>query len=316
MENFDAKKFAINLKWKMGVLQILNALPFLALTLSTLWMDEMGLGRILLALVLFFTFRTIIILVYNKKLYALLHDDLAPGRLLDVLREGKIYSRNGVIELHAYLAAGQWQRVADICAQKLNDPQYRLKKHVYMGFLADMYFNLADDAHLREVCDAFDAYVAASKPDAIMQQMKEPMAYYRNYLDGAYEKCFAYREKTLAQAAKAKPNRYATVIRNFEHAVVCFRAGHMEEAQVLFERVVADAPQLALATLSEEYLRALREGGEPCFGERVTPSGQDGLPPIPKSHRVLRGVIKVLLPIAIGMLALAAVLLLVAEILL
>ena len=187
MENFDAKKFAINLKWKMGVLQILNVLPFLALTLSTLWMDEMGLGRILLALVLFFTFRTIIILVYNKKLYALLHDDLAPGRLLDVLREGKIYSRNGGIELHAYLAAGLWQRVADICAQKLNDPQYRLKKHVYMGFLADMYFNLADDAHLREVCDAYDAYVAASKPDAIMQQMNEPMAYYRNYLDGAYE---------------------------------------------------------------------------------------------------------------------------------
>jgi hypothetical protein len=90
----------------------------------------------------------------------------------------------------------------------------------------------------------------------------------------------------------------------------------MEEAQVLFERVIADAPQLALAALSEEYLRAMREGGEPCFGERVTPSGQDGLPPIPKSHRVLRGVIKVLLPIAIGMLALAAILLLVVEILL
>jgi hypothetical protein len=235
---------------------------------------------------------------------------------LDVLREGKIYSRNGVIELHAYLAAGQWQRVADICAQKLNDPQYRLKKHIYMGFLADMYFNLADDAHLREVCDAYDAYVAASKPDAIMQQMNEPMAYYRNYLDGAYEKCFAYREKTLAQAAKAKPNCYATAIRDFEHAVVCFRAGHMEEAQVLFERVVADAPQLALATLSEEYLRALREGGEPCFGERVTPSGQDGLPPIPKSHRVLHVIARVAMTVALIMLAVVAVLLLVVEILL
>ena len=314
MENFDAKKFAINLKWKMGVLQILNALPFLALTLSTLWMDEMGLGRILLALVLFFTFRTIIILVYNKKLYALLHDDLAPGRLLDVMREGKIYSRNGVIELHAYLAAGQWQRVADICAQKLNDPQYRLKKHIYMGFLADMYFNLADDAHLREVCDAYDAYVAASKPDAIMQQMNEPMAYYRNYLDGAYEKCFAYREKTLAQAAKAKPNRYATAIRDFEHAVVCYRAGCIDEARICFEQVVEQAPHVAAATVAQEYLRVLREGGEPCF-ERIVPSGKNGLPPMPRAHRVLQKIKTIWVIVAIAVWTVAIVLLLIAEIL-
>lgn len=313
MENFDAKKFAKQLKFKAGFWQIFAAVACVGLMLTTLLSDEIGLGRVILAIVIYFIIRTVIILDYNRRLYALLHEGLSPTRLLEVMREGRIYSRSGVLELHAALAAGQWQRVADICAQKLNDPQYRLKKHVYMGFLADMYFNLADDAHLREVCDAFDAYVAASKPDAILQRMKEPMAYYRDYLDGAYERCFAYREKTLAQAAKAKPNRYAAAIRDFEHAVVCFRAGHMDEAQVLFERVVADAPQLALATLSEEYLRALREGGEPCFGERVTPSGQDGLPPIPKSHRVLHVIARVAMTVALIMLAVAAVLLLAVE---
>ncbi len=316
MEHFDAKKFAKDLKWRTGVWLILIAVACVGLMLTTFWSDGVGLGRVVLASVLYFILRTVIVLRYNQRLYALLHDELAPTRLLDVLREGKIYSRSGVIELHAHLAAGQWQRVADICAQMLNDPKYSLKKHVYMGFLADMYFALADDVRLREVCDAFDAYVAVRKPDAILQQMRDPMAYYRDFLNGDYDRCFAYREKALAQATKAKLNRYATAIRDFEHAVVCYRAGRTDEAQQLFERLTTEAPQLALATLAEEYLRVLREGGEPDFGACVIPDGQDGLPPIPRSHRVWRVVARVMLMVAIAMLLVATILLLIAEILL
>jgi hypothetical protein len=67
--------------------------------------------------------------------------------------------------LTAYLAAGRWQQVADICAQKLNDPTLAAEKCNYMAYLADMYFSLGDDARLREIVDAYDAYAAAIKPN-------------------------------------------------------------------------------------------------------------------------------------------------------
>lgn len=316
MENFDAKKFALMLKRKVGAGMLIIALLCVTVTFSTLFTDDIHLWWSIIALVLFFVLRRTILVWYAKKLYALINDDLAPDRLLDVIREGKFYSRNAILELTAYLAAGRWQQVADICAQKLNDPTLAAEKCNYMAYLADMYFSLGDDTRLREIVDAYDAYAAAIKPNTAIKRWKDSMVYYRNYLDGAYAECFAEWERRRQKEKNHKVSRYIQIVRSYKHGVVFYRAGHMEEAQVLFERVVADAPQLALAMLSEEYLRALREGGEPCFGERVAPSGQDALPPIPKSHRVLHIVARVAMTVALIMLAVVAVLLLVVEILL
>ena len=310
MENFDAKKFALTLKCKTSLAQIAAGVLCIGMMASVYFTEEIALGRVIVALLLYYLLNTVIVLRANAKLQSLLYQDLAPEQLLDVLREGKIYSRSGLVELQGCLAAGQWQRVADICAQKLNDPKYRLKKHHYMGFLADMYFNLADDVRLREVCDAFDAYAAVSKRDAVMQRMRDPMAYYRDYLNGAYERCFSHREKQLAQAAKQKSMAYATMIRDFEHAVVCLRAGRTEEARTLFAHVATDAPQLALASLAQTYLEAMEDGTALTAPiESVSPSGTDALSPLPRAYWVLRMIRQVAIIVSVLVLAVAIFLL-------
>ena len=157
MENFDAKKFATTLKRKVRVGILIITLLCVAVTVSTLFADGPHPWRIIIALVLFFALRQAILVWYAKKLYALIDDDLAPERLLDVIREGKFYSHSAILELTAYLTAGCWQQVADICAQKLNDPTLATQKCNYMAYLADMYFSLGDDARLREIVDAFRA---------------------------------------------------------------------------------------------------------------------------------------------------------------
>ena len=314
MENFDAKKFAVTLKWKISVGTVLACALCVALIMSSVLSDDIGLGRVILALVLYSAARWAIVMHANKKLLALLVDDIAPERMLAVLQEGKIYSRSGVLELQARLAMGHWQQVADICAQMLNDPKMQKKKHLYMAFLADMYFYLADDVQLRAVVDAFDAYASVSKSDAILKKMEEPMAYYRNYVNGDYESCMARRANMQNPSNKAPTPRYATIIRYFEHALVCYRAGCIDEARICFEQVVEQAPHVAAATAAQEYLRVLREGGEPCF-ERIVPSGKNGLPPMPRAHRVLQKIKTIWVIVAIAVWTVAIVLLLIAEIL-
>ena len=134
MENFDAKKFALVLKWKICVWTVLACVLSVALIMSSVFSDEIGLGRVILALVLYSLTRLAIVMHANKKLLSLLMDDLAPECMLAVLREGKIYSQSGVLELQAKLAMGHWQDVADICAQMLNDPKMQKKKLEKQGF--------------------------------------------------------------------------------------------------------------------------------------------------------------------------------------
>lgn len=314
MENFDAKKFATTLKRKVRVGILIITLLCVAVTVSTLFADGPHPWRIIIALVLFFALRQAILVWYAKKLYALIDDDLAPDRLLDVIREGKFYSHSAILELTAYLTAGCWQQVADICAQKLNDPTLATQKCNYMAYLADMYFSLGDDARLREIVDAYDAYAAASKPNAAIKRLKDSMVYYRNYVDGSYEDCFAEWERTRQKEKNHKVSRYIQIVRGYKHGVVFYRAGRMDEARKLFESTVADAPQLGVANLAQEYLRVLQEGGQPYFGERIVPSGKDGLPPVPRAHRVWQDVARVFIRVAIAMLAGASILLLVVEI--
>ena len=316
MENFDAKKIARKLRWGTAAAQIAVGLCCIAIMVSTFFAKEVAPGRVIVALLLYYLLNTVIVLRANKRLHSALYQDLMPQRLLDILREGKIFSRNGTVELHAKTAAGDWQGVADICAQKLRDPAYRTKKHVYMAFLADLYFNLADEEQLRTICDAFDAYAAVSKADIIMRNMREPMACYRDYLNGEYERCYAFCEKKKQLMEKTRPHPYIAMIHDFEHAVICYRTGRTDQARALFAHVAADGPQLALATLSQAYLAAI-ESGEPLAVPfaRIVPSGEKVLRSEPRWLRVLRRVKKICLIVAISVWVVAIILLLIAEIL-
>ena len=52
MENFDAKKFAVTLKWKISVGTVLACALCVALIMSSVLSDDIGLGRVILALAL------------------------------------------------------------------------------------------------------------------------------------------------------------------------------------------------------------------------------------------------------------------------
>jgi len=173
-----------------------------------------------------------------------------------LVKRGRMAGVSAIHQIQAEYFVGHYANVISLCNQKLEarraDKQW---KYYYFSYLANSYFNLGDDERLREICNRFYQSLASErKKDKIFKRF-EGFSFFSVYLNRNFEACEQY-------LSKVQKNPLLHINTVFLKARTALLKEDAAQAKTCFETVVAEAPLLHYARLSEAALQAMENGEE------------------------------------------------------
>lgn len=225
------------------------------------------------------------VLFFSQFITKPLYSDLDAPLYQAIVKEGKLYVPSAILQLQGEYYAGNYQNVISGCNQKLSDPKIAAKyKYNYLGFLANVYFDLGDIEKLTEVIAKFNQSVASESPKTAKRILKRMprISFYTNYLNGDFDACldFIGQPQTL---------KIVEVRSLYFSAHIALAKGETEQAKKLFERILQMAPKLNYAELSKHALESI-ENSLPYRDTFEMPDAADcfTVTEPPKSRKVWR----------------------------
>ena len=207
--------------------------------------------RILLLIAVCFLYFAFIRYLSAKDLMFPLFFHLNAPLHYEILKQGKIVSPSATHMIQAEYFVGNYANVILLCNQKLKDKKAkRLWKYYYLTYLANTYFDLGENERLRETCDRFYELLASDKKREKILKRFENIPFYSVYVNRNFEACEQYANK---------PQKFPIqkMLIHFWKARLALLKGETEEARKGFEKIIAEAPLLHLATLSELALQGM-----------------------------------------------------------
>ena len=181
----------------------------------------------------------------------------------EIVKHGKLFSPSATHMIQAEYFVGNYANVIRLCNQKLNDKKAKqLWKYYYLAYLAKTYFDLGEEERLREICDRFYQLLSTDKKREKILKRFEDIPFFSVYVNRNLEACEQYANKPQ----KFPIQRMET---DFWKARLSLLKGETEEAKKGFEKIIAEAPLLHLATLSKLALEGMENGTD--YRESVAP---------------------------------------------
>ena len=181
----------------------------------------------------------------------------------EIVKQGKLFSPSAVQLIQAEYFVGNYANVIRLCNQKLNDQKAKKNwKYFYLAYLAKTYFDLGEEERLREICDRFYQLLSTDKKREKILKRFEDIPFFSVYVNRNLEACEQYANK---------PQKFPVqrMVIDFLKARLALLKGETEEARKGFEKIIAEAPLLHLATLSKLALEGMENGTD--YRESVAP---------------------------------------------
>ena len=91
-------------------------------------------------------------LLFKVNILSILHRDLDPALFLEVMRRGKLHRPDAMWQIYGEYFHGSYRNAVAVCKMMLSDPKCsKNSKYSYMGYLANVYFDLGDRDALRDI---------------------------------------------------------------------------------------------------------------------------------------------------------------------
>ncbi len=287
---------------KLCVGEILGLLAFFAIVYwsESMTLKVMSIVVFLLYLSLFASFLTF------KDLLSSLSMKMDAPLYYEIVKQGKFCNVSAVYQIQAEYFIGNYTNVIDICNRKLEEKRIAKRyQYYYFYYLANTYFNLGEDDKLREICDRFYQNLASERKKERIFKRFADFSFFNIYLNRNFDAC----EEHLNKVQKI-PLVLADVA--FSKARVALLKGETEEAKKYFEKVIAEAPLLHYAKLSEAALQAMENGTDyrdamVPFMEKENPKPLEP-PAVAAFFPVFRKVMTVILAVLIAVYAILMIL--------
>ena len=182
----------------------------------------------------------------------------------ELVKQGKIAAYSAVYQIQAEYFVGHYANVIALCYEKLNDKRVNKRwKYYYLSYLANTYFDLGEEERLREVCDRFYRELASERKRERIFKRFRGFSFFSTYLNRNFEACDQYLQE------KTEKNPLLRINSLHLKARVAWLKGDTESAKASFEAVIAEAPLLHYAKLSDAALKAMENGTE--YREAIKP---------------------------------------------
>ena len=226
----------------------------------------------------------------KKYITGTLYKDFNAPLFYEILKQGKIFTREANWQITAEYAVGNYENVILTCEKKLQEPKLAKKhKYFYLVNLAMCYFDRGDDEALTEVCSRFRREIEKESPRR-KKKLKHyilSIELYESYLSGDFDACIEKMSQPADQPLRA-------INRETIKARILMLRGDKESARALFESVIDRAPGTNYAILSKHGIEAIDKGIE--YKETFAPLDLSHEPIIftpPKSDTILTVVLRV-----------------------
>ncbi|MBQ4052324.1 MAG: hypothetical protein IJD09_01590 [Clostridia bacterium] len=249
------------------------------------------------ALLLLFFRRIIGVYFFNKYINSIMSKDLNPVMYNAVFEAGKIVSNHLFEKIEFSYYSGDYQTVINICSAKLKDTKLKKYQYWYMWFLARSYFELGDFENLRLIYNRFQTMTEA---DAKCEQLRNKYIYFKFiglYLKGEFAECKALYEGLVCntQPHNSKTLKLYDIQIKFTYAISCYKSQDLDTATKVFNYIIAEAPRLHFAVISQKYLNAIEAGIEYQPEYSAVSVDENFILPKPRKSTKIRKTIRLIL---------------------
>ena len=225
---------------------------------------------LIIIIILLHTFVVNRVILRNTLLTTLTNDLDAPA-FYHIVNKRSLYLPE---KMQAALEIGDYQTVVNVATDRLCNEK-RLSpsdRDWYLSLLSWVYFELRDFEELKAICDKHqlfeERYNYREKSNGKAIQWK----YYQYFLEKNYEACkeLCEAKKSLLKNRRGKEN-YQILRCDFMYAVACYSNGDLEEANAVFENIIATSPKMQRSQISRKYVEAIKTNSELGLFEKITP---------------------------------------------
>lgn len=209
--------------------------------------------------------------VVNRVILTILIKDLDAPAFYDIVNKRSLHLPD---QMQAALEVGDYQTVVNVATDQLCN-KTRISPndcHWYLHILARAYFELRDFEELKVICDKYDLYKTRYPNNKHFKRLTTPWEYYKCFLEKNYEACkeLCEAKKSLLKNRRGKEN-YQILRCDFMYAVACYSNGDLEEANAVFENIIATSPKMNYSQIAKKYVEAIKTNSELGLFEKVTP---------------------------------------------
>ncbi len=214
---------------------------------------------VILYLVDFMLLSLVLTLIHQQKATGILVNELDPERYYYVSRKLGITTKYALEDIQTAYYMGDYHRALEICEEKKKITKDRSMLIQYKYFEAICCFGLRDFENLKILCDDFEHLFIDPKNKNFKNIFCHNISYFRNFIEGNYEKCKEI--KAVLDAMPLKRRRKLPVADiNFMYALACYENKDYEEAKKVFEEVAQMSDKLYECRLAGAYLTAGENG--------------------------------------------------------
>ena len=235
-------------------------------------------------------------LLFKVNILSILHRDLDPALFLEVMRRGKLHRPDAMWQIYGEYFHGSYRNAVAVCKMMLSDPKCsKNSKYSYMGYLANVYFDLGDRDALRDICEKFNSALAAEKPARAKKIAASfPRVTFSDlYLKNDIPACAEWIGRPI-ETKLAKYNRI------FCRARLAELSGNTAEARSCYETLISEVPELNYGKLAQKRLCEL--DGIPVEGKFDTfdlSVPTDATIISPERHKLRKAIFTVLFAISV-----------------
>ena len=256
---------------KSTIVSIFYFIIFIALLIVFYKNPFLQIVTILLAVYLH---KILIILIAQRQFMPVLIKELNAPKFNEAINS-KGFVAPVIYRISAALTLGDYQTVVNIADVKLKKEKLSIQnKVIYLSALAKAYFELRDFDKVKELCSKYNELKGSYPKKSYFKSKYSLWNYFDSFLANDYEACKTLCKKAISTSNSKKTN-YGKLQNGFYYAVACYENGEMEEAKKAFENIIAFAPNMYLANVSQKYIEGIEANSQIVMSETEVLPEQD-----------------------------------------
>lgn len=216
----------------------------------------------------FYLHRILTIEISKRCIFPALFQELNAAKFNEVINNKKFISP-APYSIIGTINAGDYQTAVNIANVQLKAKNLSIKSELfYLFFLARAYFELRDFEKLKELCSKYNELKSSYPKKSYFKSNYSMWNYFNSFLKNDFEECkIICNNRNQILKAKHSNYKYNKLQNNFYYAVACYENGETEEARKSFEDIIAFAPNMYLANVSQKYIEGIDSNSQPVFFE-------------------------------------------------
>ncbi len=270
MNSFKKKRVILHRYYLSG---LLVSLLYLSIAIPLLIIYH-NIWSVILCVLLYFIMVIPLARVISKKIIgSVLFNELDAQTFQEIMNDKHLLPHLGY-RIGGALSIGDYQIVVNNVEFKMRNKRCSLRQQLsYLSLLSRVYFELRDFEKLRDLYGKYNTLKDRHSEKSMFQSQYSVWTYYESFLKREYETCKALCKAPLNM--KAWGSNYVKLEKDFYYAVACYENGEMEEAKKAFENIIAFAPNMYLANVSQKYIKGIEANSQIVMSETEVLPEQD-----------------------------------------